>query len=135
MCVQWHIALIVSEGPGHGFTVGDYGTGASHGGEAGCEQASQVPPPAYGSFPQPHDFGSGGGSGKGTGKPGYFTLSHTRVMYNFVIKNFFYRDIFTFIKIFLFFSKYFHFYQDIFIFIKMYIFLSKYFYFYQNTLF
>ena len=115
MCVQCHIALIVSEGPGHGFTVGDYGTGASHGGEAGCEEATQVAPPAYGSFPQPHDFGSGGGSGKGTGKPVYFTLSQIRVIYNFAILIFF-------VKIFLFLPKYFNFYQNL-------LFLSKYFYF------
>lgn len=48
-----------------------YGTGASHGGEAGAENSNHLAPSAYGSFISPDEFGSAGGdvaSYKGTTK-------------------------------------------------------------------
>ena len=57
----------LAEGPGAAFTDGStdglYGTGGSHGGEAGCPNAQIVAPQAYGSFINPRHFGSGGGNG------------------------------------------------------------------------
>jgi len=40
-----------------------YGTGASHGGEAGAGNSSMDTPSAYGNFISPDQFGSGGGEG------------------------------------------------------------------------
>ncbi|WAR26294.1 hypothetical protein MAR_011998 [Mya arenaria] len=58
------------EGPGAGTTyMGDgqeYGTGASHGGEAGAGNSSMVTPSAYGNFIYPDQFGSAGGDGGST---------------------------------------------------------------------
>lgn len=54
-----------SPGPGKGYTIGQYGTGGSYGGEGGAESASHPASPAYGSFSKPSDFGSGGGTGNG----------------------------------------------------------------------
>ncbi|KAL4226615.1 hypothetical protein ACF0H5_014598 [Mactra antiquata] len=53
------------EGPGAGYTITDdgveYGTGASHGGEAGSQNSDYISPTAYGNFISPDQFGSAGG--------------------------------------------------------------------------
>ncbi|XP_038052472.1 uncharacterized protein LOC119725183 [Patiria miniata] len=54
-------------GLGGGFTYGNIGTGATHGGEGGCQSSSQLSPPAYGSFTTPAEYGSGGGNSGGAG--------------------------------------------------------------------
>lgn len=56
------------EGPGGGYTIewtNDvwYGTGGSHGGEAGAESIDFDAPSAYGNFISPDRFGSAGGNG------------------------------------------------------------------------
>ncbi|XP_077861760.1 LOW QUALITY PROTEIN: uncharacterized protein LOC100369350 [Saccoglossus kowalevskii] len=50
-----------ADGPGGGFTYGNYGTGGSHGGSGSCDSESESSPPGYGSFVFPNEFGSGGG--------------------------------------------------------------------------
>ncbi|CAH1775844.1 unnamed protein product, partial [Owenia fusiformis] len=69
------LASIVSDGlgyaseagPGKGSRIGaNYGSGGSHGGEAGSESTGNEAPIGYGSFTYPRDFGSGGGHGTDT---------------------------------------------------------------------
>ena len=57
----------VAEGPGAGINYGSYGTGATHGGSGGCQNADQPAPPTYGSFTNPSEYGSGGGLNGGPG--------------------------------------------------------------------
>ena len=62
--IYWFLCLLEGPGAGRpivgtdGFT---YGTGASHGGEAGAEDSSHEAPSAYGNFISPDRFGSAGG--------------------------------------------------------------------------
>lgn len=69
---ECYISLILgfTEGPGAGLSLYGpsgvhYGSGASHGGEAGAENSSNTAPSAYGNFIKPDRFGSAGGDGTG----------------------------------------------------------------------
>ena len=64
-CLQDIVNFFLFPGPGKGYTIGQYGTGGSYGGEGGAESPSYSASPAYGSFSHPADFGSGGGTGNG----------------------------------------------------------------------
>ena len=58
---------LLAEGPGKGYMYDDgtgtlYGTGGSHGGEAGCHNPTLSAPSAYGNVIAPDRFGSAGGN-------------------------------------------------------------------------
>ena len=54
---------LLADGPGAGFRTSNLGSGASYGGEAGCESSNILAPDCYGSYIRPSDYGSGGGKG------------------------------------------------------------------------
>ena len=54
------MCMFFVEGPGKGITLGEYGTGGSHGGEGGSE-GIDIDTQSYGSFTNPQHYGSGGG--------------------------------------------------------------------------
>lgn len=72
-----------TEGLGAGYAVTgtngvQYGTGASHGGEAGAENSNHASPLCYGNFIKPDRFGSAGGDASTSYKGDHVTYIYSQ---------------------------------------------------------